>query len=496
MHRPQRVPFARSLLRLTAPWRWLGPGLWLGLAGPAGAQATATHVQLILDASGSMLTKLPDGQTRMASAQATLGQFLGGLKAEPGLNVGLRIYGAGLKPGQQCEDSVLVAPMTGFDRAALQSRVAAATPRGATPIVYSLLQAAQDFPRDASRKVIVLVTDGEESCGGKLGDVLGAFQQRGIQVDVRIIGIDLNDAARKSFGGLGTFENTRSGAELAAALGRATATAQTGVYALSAPATAEAGRVIEVRWKGPNNPGDYVTVVPKGAQDGTYTNYAYTRDGNPARLTLPLEPGDYELRYSNEKASPNPTLARTPLTLTPAAYGLSAPASAPAGSVLSVKWTGPGNPGDYVTVVPKGAPVGMYTDYFHTADGNPGKLTLPLKPGDYELRYSSEKASPNPTLSSRPLTITAVQYGLTAPASAQAGSTLQVRWSGPNNPGDYVTVVPQGAPVGTYTTYFYTRDGNPGSLKLPGLPGSYELRYSSEGASPNPTLHSVPLQLN
>ena len=65
----------------------------------------------------------------------------------------------------------------------------------------------------------------------------------------------------------------------------------------------------------------------------------------------------------------------------------------------------------------------------------------------------------------------------------------------PNNPGDYVTVVKKGAPVGEYTTYFYTRDGNPGTLKMPAQPGSYEIRYSSEKASPNPTLSSVGIEV-
>ncbi|AIZ45845.1 hypothetical protein QR90_13345 [Deinococcus radiopugnans] len=484
------MPHSISLRRLSVMLA-LGAGL---VAGVAGAQAT-TNVQLILDASGSMLGKLPDGQTRIASAKATLTQFLGGLNADAGLNVGMRIYGGGLKTGPQCEDSVLVTPMKGFDKAALQTQVSGATPKGATPIVYSLIQAANDFPKDSSRKVIVLVTDGEESCGGKLNDAAAMFKKLGIEVDIRIIGIDLNEKARKSFEGFGTFENTRSGAELGAALSRATATTQAGRYAVSSPKTAGAGSVVEVKWTGPNNPGDYVTVVPKGTPVGQYKDYFYTKDGNPGKLTVPLDPGEYELRYSSEKASPNPTLASAPITLTPPTYGLSAPKAVLAGSQVEVRWTGPNNPGDYVTVVEKGAPIGKYTTYFYTKAGNPGKLIVPLNAGEYELRYSSEKASPNPTLASVPITLTAPKYGLSAPATAKPGSTIEIRWTGPNNPGDYVTVVEKGAPIGKYTTYFYTRAGNPGTLKMPTAPGSYEIRYSSEKASPNPTLFSVGIEV-
>ncbi len=136
--------------------------------------------------------------------------------------------------------------------------------------------------------------------------------------------------------------------------------------------------------------------------------------------------------------------------------------------------------------------MGSYTQYFYTRDGNPGSLQTPLVPGDYELRYSTEGISPNPTLFARPLTLTASSYKLEAPASGPHGGSVQIKWTGPNNPGDYVTIVPKGADVGTYTQYFYTKDGNPGSLSLPDQPGQYELRYSSEQASPNPTLYSLP----
>ena len=181
-----------------------------------------------------------------------------------------------------------------------------------------------------------------------------------------------------------------------------------------------------------------------------------------------------------------------PISLSASKYSLDAPASAVAGSKLSVKWTGPNNKGDYVTIVKKGDPIGTYTQYFYTRDGNPGALQTPLVPGDYELRYSTEGVSPNPTLSSRPLKLTGASYKLEAPSSGQRGGKVQVKWTGPNNPGDYITIVKKGAPVGTYNAYIYTRDGNPGSLPLPDEPGQYELRYSSEQASPNPTLFSLP----
>lgn len=42
---------------------------------------------------------------------------------------------------------------------------------------------------------------------------------------------------------------------------------------------------------------------------------------------------------------------------------------------------------------------------------------------------------------------------------APAGSTVTVKWSGPNGPGDYITVVRKGAGPSEYLSYRQTSDG-------------------------------------
>lgn len=458
-------------------------------------QAKETHIQLILDGSGSMFKKLPEGQSRIEAAKSVLSHFLEGVQNTQGLNVGLRVYGAGQSgSSNKCTDSKLITPMQGFQKAAIQKQVNATTPKGATPIVFSLLEAAKDFPKNESKKLIVLVTDGEESCGGRFSDVTSQFKKLGIEVDVRIIGIDLNEKAKTSFKGFGSLENIRSGADLGKALNRAVDPVNKN-YALEASQSVGMGNKVSIKWTGPNNEGDYITIVPKGAKIGAYDKYFYTKKGNPSTLDAPLKIGEYEIRYNNEKVSPNPTMASIPLVVTKNRYSLSAPQSVGTGDKISIKWTGPNNKGDYVTIVPKGAKIGAYTKYFYTKAGNPGTIDAPLKAGEYEIRYSSEQVSPNPILASIPISVNENKYALQAPKTAKAGSTIQVKWLGPNNKGDYVTVVPKDAKVGAYTKYFYTKTGNPGQLKMPTKPGVYEIRYSSEQASPNPTLASIEITI-
>src|SRR5689334_12825435 len=52
-----------------------------------------------------------------------------------------------------------------------------------------------------------------------------------------------------------------------------------------------------------------------------------------------------------------------------AALEATPPGAGPAGSTVTVRWTGPNGPGDFVTVVPKGAAPFQYLDYKPTSDG-------------------------------------------------------------------------------------------------------------------------------
>ena len=54
-------------------------------------------------------------------------------------------------------------------------------------------------------------------------------------------------------------------------------------------------------------------------------------------------------------------------------------------------------------------------------------------------------------------------------------------WKGPDNPRNFITVVPKGAREGEYSaSYRYTTpQNNPANLLAPLEPGDYELRYST-----------------
>jgi hypothetical protein len=244
---------------------------------------------------------------------------------------------------------------------------------------------------------------------------------------------------------------------------------------VKAPATIRAGAVFDLEWSGPANPQDYVGIGDADPNGSPYHDWKYTKgQPSPIRLTAPEKPGNYEVRYF--LGSDNRVLAAQKVTVAAVAASVSAPAQVAAGAKFAVKWTGTGNPRDYVTVVKAGAPEGTWDRYRLVGHGNPLELVAPDVAGAYEVRYLT--ALKNLTLARATIQVGAVTGSLTVPAQAVAGESFKVGWKGPDNPRNYVTIVPKAAREGEWSaSYAYTDKANPTSLVAPLAAGSYEVRY-------------------
>lgn len=175
-----------ALLCLRLPERTSGG---LRVTSAALSAKPQKNLEIILDLSGSM--KLPLGKsTRIATARQVLRGVL--QKIPDDFNVGLRFYGNryGSRQKETCTDTELVAPIAPIDRDALQSLVDAATPRGETPLVYSVLQTPADL-KEVGGGSVVLITDGEESCKGDPAKAAQQLRASGIDVTLNIVGFTL-----------------------------------------------------------------------------------------------------------------------------------------------------------------------------------------------------------------------------------------------------------------------------------------------------------------
>ncbi|MFT3685884.1 MAG: hypothetical protein QM783_13345 [Phycisphaerales bacterium] len=247
---------------------------------------------------------------------------------------------------------------------------------------------------------------------------------------------------------------------------------------LTAPEAVSAGAEFAVAWTGPDNAGDFVTIVRADAAASESKSYRQTSEGPSLRLTAPMEPGAYELRYVT---GPSRTvLGRARIAVQPVSATVAGPAEVVIGSPLKVRWTGPNNAGDYVTIVAKGAGDEQYGSYEQTAKGAELTLTAPTQEGDAELRYVA--AGPGAggvrtVLARAAIKVVAAAVKVNAPERAVAGSRFEVSWTGPNNAGDYITVVPADAPDAQYASYVDVSKGSPTQLTAPIDAGKAEVRY-------------------
>jgi Ca-activated chloride channel homolog len=166
--------------------------------------AKTVNIEYILDASGSMLETIQDVR-KIDIAKETLSGLVDQLptgSSEIELNVGLRVYGhstvAGESPEQRCRDTILEISINGVDSEAIKKKITGIQARGWTPIAYSLEQSAKDFPVGSDNdNIIILISDGKETCGGDPCAVAEKLHQAGIKVKINVVGFDIKPEERE-----------------------------------------------------------------------------------------------------------------------------------------------------------------------------------------------------------------------------------------------------------------------------------------------------------
>ena len=169
-----------------------------------------TRVLFIFDASQSMYTNWEDG-SRMDIAKVLLSNMLDSLRGQEFVEVGLRVYGHQFPvPPQECTDTRLEVGFGTNKIDQIQARLKTLKPKGTTPIAESLTKGAYDFPNcDNCRNIIILITDGIETCEGDPCSVSRLFQKKKIILKPFVIGIGLSEKDKKSFDCVGTFYDAK-----------------------------------------------------------------------------------------------------------------------------------------------------------------------------------------------------------------------------------------------------------------------------------------------
>lgn len=180
-------------------------------------------VEVILDASGSMLQK-QDGKRRIDIAKDTLKSLVTETIPEK-TPFALRVFGH--KDAGSCRTDLEV-PLTALDPAAMVSVIGKIEAKNLakTPIAASLTAVASDLSEVPGERIVILLTDGEETCDGDPALAIRKLRAGGTNVRVNIVGYAIEDEGlRQTFEswailGKGRYLNAPTAEELAKAMKR------------------------------------------------------------------------------------------------------------------------------------------------------------------------------------------------------------------------------------------------------------------------------------
>lgn len=168
------------------------------------AHRPASHVVLILDASGSMAGKI-GGKSKMQVAKEEALSFLDALQED--VPVGLMVYGhrGNNKESGKAESCAAVewAHKIGASKTVLSTSIKDLQPTGWTPLGGALTFVGKELstlPREKNDKVSVpvvyLLSDGKETCGGNAVEQAKSLQQSGVRATINVIGFGVDAETR------------------------------------------------------------------------------------------------------------------------------------------------------------------------------------------------------------------------------------------------------------------------------------------------------------
>jgi len=149
-----------------------------------------TRILFVLDASKSMNGKW-QGESKYKIARTILSEILDSIGTLDNIEIALRMYGHTKHfPPQNCNDTRLEVPFGKNNIEEIKFRMKQISPKGTSPIAFSLLKSKNDFtPCNNCRNIVILITDGIEECDGDICDVSATLQKEGIILKPFIIGI-------------------------------------------------------------------------------------------------------------------------------------------------------------------------------------------------------------------------------------------------------------------------------------------------------------------
>jgi hypothetical protein len=151
------------------------------------ARTVAGNVEIILDASGSMLQRI-GSQRRIDMAKQTLTKLTSSTIPQ-GTPFALRVLG---REVDSCQTDLEI-PLAPLNAGAVAAKIAKVDSKNnaRTPLGASLDEVMEDLGAAKGERLVILLTDGDETCGGDPAAAIGKLTRSGVRVN--IVGFAIDD---------------------------------------------------------------------------------------------------------------------------------------------------------------------------------------------------------------------------------------------------------------------------------------------------------------
>lgn len=154
--------------------------------------ANKKNLFFIVDGSGSMWEKIGN-LSKISIAKKVLTSFIRDLP--DGINVGLTSYGE--RYNNDCRDVNELVPLGPLNKKSVFKSIKSIVPKGKTPIALALKQTLEKFIAFKDEITIILISDGQETCGGNPCNVVNWLNDLNINFVTYVIGFNVSNEDKK-----------------------------------------------------------------------------------------------------------------------------------------------------------------------------------------------------------------------------------------------------------------------------------------------------------
>jgi len=181
---------------------------YCSFAQPKG-EMTQSRILILLDESSSMIQKWPSGKEKYKAADELILRLMDSIYAiNRNVEFSLRVFGhQHTIEEKNCYDTKNEVPFSKDNRVQMMLRLEDIRPLGSTPIAYALMQAARYDLIDEDRNAysIVLITDGGESCGGDICEVMKKLMKYKVYFKPYIVSLEDDPALKVTYSCMGDY---------------------------------------------------------------------------------------------------------------------------------------------------------------------------------------------------------------------------------------------------------------------------------------------------